>query len=57
MPNIIMSFLMLQTNGAVMQVNEEEDFYKVTVYSSLKNGVKTFHSSAHKNNVVRLLKF
>lgn len=43
------------THGAVMQVNEEEDFYKVTVFSSLKNGAGNFSFiSTQKNNVVSI---
>lgn len=41
------------SNGAVMQVNEEEDFYNVIIHSSLKNEVGNFtFISTQKNNVV-----
>ena len=30
------------TNGAAMQVTEEEDYYRVTVHSSLPNSIKNF---------------
>jgi hypothetical protein len=42
-------------NGAVMQVNEEEDIYKVIVYSSLKNSAGNFSFiSMQKNNIVSI---
>ncbi|HPE76396.1 MAG TPA: hypothetical protein PLC80_09915, partial [Draconibacterium sp.] len=42
-------------DGVVMQVNEEEDIYKVIVYSSLKNSAGNFSFiSTQKNNVVSI---